>query len=241
MECRATLALSARIDHNSEHKFGQWPKSRLAGRNWGVVVDRAHFSKPTSSAVSTEQPTGGRWGYSPTSGHAARDQNTNDLPGRERFRAHKAGVLSNASYRAWSAIRKLCAHLRPGSLTREILRECCNLPSRITVLRESKLCLYGLPIGRLQGNHVDRLGNERTRACSQDMQDIALFHPRATLLDRQLFVRGWQKGAEWALGKIGIPDPGSSHKDQAALSTPGNEGGNSMLPQAVQQRDQPIL
>ena len=68
-----------------------------------------------------------------------------------------------------------------GSLTRECLREYCNLPRRIAVPRESKLCLYTLRLGHSQENHVHRLGNERTLACKRDMQDIAVFF-RPTIL-----------------------------------------------------------
>jgi hypothetical protein len=119
-----------------------------------------------SSCVSAGLPSGDPAGCSPGVGQGVGDRNTNGLLGRERFDDHKAGVPSIASYGVWSAIQRLADCLRPGSVAREILRECYNLPRRTQALRESKLCLYGIRIGRLQGNHVDRLGNERTRVCT---------------------------------------------------------------------------
>jgi hypothetical protein len=150
--------------------------------------------------------------------------------------SHGRVPLQCVQSEVYRAARAVYFYLRPPALAHEILRECCNLPRRIQNLRATKLCLYGIEIGRLQGNHVDRRANERTRACMRDMQEIDTFHPRATLLDRQLFVEGWKRGAEWASGGTRNPQSGSTHTDLVALSNPDNSGGNSMPPQSTQQQ-----
>jgi len=54
------------------------------------------------------------------------------------------------------AHQRLADLVMPDSITRESLRGYCNVPRRIELLRESKLCLCRLRLGRLQQNHEQR-------------------------------------------------------------------------------------
>ena len=189
---------------------------------------------PTSREASERVSIDGDEGYTPLGG-LSDDQTSRDRPAWERWGGYTADFLSSAQSEVYRAVRAGYFYLHPPALAHEILRELCNLPRRIQNLRATKLCLYGIEIGRLQGNHVDQRANERTRACMRDMREIDTFHPRATLLDRQLFVEGWKRGAEWASGETRNPQPGSTNKDQVTLSNSGNSGGNSMPPLDVQQ------
>ena len=113
---------------------------------------------------------------------------------------------------------------------REILKELGSLEWRIR-----RICQASISVryGCLQGNRVGRLANARTRACIRDTQEIGTIRPRATLLDRQLFVEGWQRGAEWALCEIRNSRPDSLHIDLEASANP--DGGKSMPPSEVPQ------
>src|SRR6266436_10125066 len=93
-------------------------------------------------------------------------------------------------------------------LIREVLRECRSLFQRIRMLRESIPLAYH---GNLQGNRGHRRENEQTLRCIRDTQHITQHRPLATMLDRQLFVKGWQLGAEWGLGESGNLHQGNSH------------------------------
>ena len=192
----------------------------------GCSVDRPSLCEP---ALPAEKPSVGPWGCNPTVDQTVGGQNTNNLAERERSGDHKAEILSNAFCRVWSAIRRLADCLRPGSVAREILREYCTPPSRTKVPRESRLWLYGLQLGPLRGNHAHRNGNERTHVGMRDMQDTALFHPRATLLERRLFVRGWQKGAEWTRGETHSLHSDTLHTDRLASHGSFGRGGDFML------------
>jgi hypothetical protein len=140
---------------------------------------RGSISAEASERVSID----GDEGYTPLGG-LPDDQTSRDRPAWERWGGHTADFLSSARSEVYRAVRGGYFYLHPPALAHEILRELCNLPRRIQNLRATKLCLYGIEIGRLQGNHVDQRANERTRACMRDMQDIGTFHPQATLLDR---------------------------------------------------------
>jgi hypothetical protein len=111
--------------------------------------------------------------------------------------AHTAGLLASIRSAVLQLCRALFARCRPFPLGREILRECYSLPRRIGMIRATKMYLYGVRFGRLQENQRHRHSNERTLACIRDTQRITQSRPWATLMDRHLFVEGWQSGVEW--------------------------------------------
>ena len=139
--------------------------------------------------------------------------------------------LSNIRWLVLRAGRVLWSELLWRPSTHEILREIGSLGWRIGRICQARISVR---YGSLQGNYLDRRGNRRTRACIRDTQDIKKFRPRATLLDRQLFVEGWQQGAEWALCEIGNSQVGNSRSNQAAWDDPLRDG-NPTPPSATQQ------
>ncbi len=119
---------------------------------------------------------------------------------------------------------------------REILRECGNLLWRIGKICETSPYGPGAHYGRFAGNREHRRENERTRRCILDTKGISQSHPKATMLDRQIFVMGWKLGAEWGLGESGTSHQDNAQKGHRASRTPSEAwGGNLTPPQAVPQ------
>jgi len=148
----------------------------------------------------------------------------------------KSSPLSNTLLGISRISRTIAFAVVPPPLVCEILRELCSLPRRIGTIYATKPYLYGIPIGRLAGSRLHQQSNAQTLACMRDTQRINASHPWANLLDRHLFVEGWKAGAEWAFGESRNLHSGSSHTDRRASDASGERGGNSMPPQASQQR-----
>ena len=69
-----------------------------------------------------------------------------------------------------------------------------------------------------------------------DTRGISQSHPRATMIDRQLFVMGSKPEAEWGLDESDTAHQDNLQKDHLASRTPSeSRGGNSMPPQRVAQ------
>jgi hypothetical protein len=111
----------------------------------------------------------------------------------------KPSRLSNVLLGVYRLYRAAYWALKPSPLACEISRELCSLPQRIGTLRATKSYLYGIEIGPLGGIRGRELRYKQTLACIRDMRHIAQSHPWANLLDRGLFVEGWNLGAKWAL------------------------------------------
>jgi hypothetical protein len=76
---------------------------------------------------------------------------------------------------------------------------------RITAISELQIYSCGLDAGPVF--QKDGSGNlqacKQTLACIQDTQRLAQIRPGVSLLECQLFVDGWKKGAEWGLSASG--------------------------------------
>jgi len=131
---------------------------------------------------------------------------------------HKQSLRSKIQSGISRLYRSTSWLVRPSPLTREILTELYSLPTRIGWLYATKPYLYGNHIGQLGGSPQDALRNAQTLACIRDMQHIAASHRWASLLDRGLFVEGWNLGAKWAFGESHTQDLGSAHIDESAFN-----------------------
>jgi hypothetical protein len=80
-----------------------------------------------------------------------------------------------------------------------VLDEFRSLAGRIHILRTTRLYRYGVDLGqglkRLPNGHLEK--NTRTLSRSLDTKTLFAIHPKASLVDLQLFLAGWDKGAEW--------------------------------------------
>jgi|SRR5271170_3644653 len=132
-------------------------------------------------------------------------------------RVHKYSLRSKIQSEIYRLCRSTFRLARPSPLTREILRELYSLPSRIGWLYATKPYLHGNHIGRMGGSPQDLLRNAQTLACIRDTQRIAQSHRWANLLDRGLFVEGWNLGAKWASAESHNQDLGSAHTDESAF------------------------
>lgn len=158
--------------------------------------------------------------------------------GESWYRAdgHKAKRLSVLGYVIFGLLRLLFGRGLLFPSTREILRECGNFLWRIGRICETSPYGPGAHYGRYAGNREHRRENERTRRCILDTRGISQTHPKATMIDRQLFVMGWKLGAEWGLGESGTSHQDNAQKDHLASRTPSESmGGNFMPPEASQQ------
>jgi hypothetical protein len=184
------------------------------------------------SSVSANTPGQDDQGYIPLGGQWD-DQGGNNQRPVVGWRARTITRLSNVQHAVLRLTQSAYRRLRLSESVREILRECCSLPPRIRMIRESNLRVH---FGRLAGNRLYRHDNARTLSCIRDTQDISKYRPKATFLDRQLFVQAWQLGAEWGLSENGIRCLGNLRNGQPASVNPIlDAGGNSMPPLAVQQ------
>jgi hypothetical protein len=157
-------------------------------------------------------------------------QNGSEHPWTAVSDDRKSLLLSSTLSRICRVFRAVVLALKPSPLVREILRELYNFPSRIGTIYATKPYLYGIPIGRLGGNHLHQKSNAQTLACMRDTQRISASHPWANLLDRHLFVEGWKAGAEWAFGEGRNLRSDSLHTDKGALDGSSERGGNFMPP-----------
>lgn len=99
---------------------------------------------------------------------------------------------------------------------REIRQEIRSLLWRIgRICEATPFVCYGR-VGSLQQRHE----NERTLACMKDTQETTLFLPWATMMDRQVFVEGWKRGAEWALREGCNSHLDNSQKNHFPSNTP---------------------
>ena len=90
-----------------------------------------------------------------------------------------------------------CGLWRPS--IHEILLECRNFLWRIRMLRETSAGLlgtFGPTWASLPNGHLLRC--DATRARMMDTQEMRTNHPRATVIDVDLFLEGWLAGAKWA-------------------------------------------
>jgi hypothetical protein len=142
------------------------------------------------------------------------------------------GFLANIRYALFVLPRHLLLSSRASVLAREIGKEILvGFPRRIRALCQSRLRVY---YGTVRSENIDRLGNERTRACTRDTQDALRSHRWAMLLDHYFFALGWQSGAEWALREMGIPDSDRVRKSLVAWNGSKRSGNFMPLP-TVQQ------
>jgi hypothetical protein len=80
-----------------------------------------------------------------------------------------------------------------------IVLEMRSFSARIRFLRERKLYRYGTFLGPTW----ERLSKQRIRRCTRtiarmkDMQWLVSMYPGATLVDRHLFLEGWNKGEQF--------------------------------------------
>lgn len=83
------------------------------------------------------------------------------------------------------------------SLVRAVLREIRSLLWRIREIRHRSLDRMGIVI---DPHHQTTSLAERESAsdcCSKDTQNLYRDRPLTTLIEAELFVRGWEAGAEW--------------------------------------------
>jgi hypothetical protein len=88
----------------------------------------------------------------------------------------------------------------------EILLECGNFLWRIRRLRETSAGLlgtFGPTWASLPNGHLLRC--DATRARMMDTQEMRTNHPRATVIDVDLFLEGWLAGAKWAADTFRSP------------------------------------
>ncbi len=95
----------------------------------------------------------------------------------------------------------------------EMLQECHNLPFRIRMLWKRRHHLsIGHSLGPFFGKSDEHLvGCTRTLGCIQDTQGL-LSNTRATWLEVELFLEGWQRGAEWEFSHPHVCTPGSCNR-----------------------------
>jgi hypothetical protein len=84
------------------------------------------------------------------------------------------------------------------SLVRAILREIRNLFWRIREIRRTQLHRRGISINPLRQTPSPPERRENALACCiQDTRSLCTSRPVTTLIEAQLFVQGWELGADW--------------------------------------------
>ena len=141
--------------HHHYQRSGYWGKSLLL---------------PGKAATVTSLP------FSQSQGN----QEQYGLPSKKDGRKWE-GFLANIRYALFVLPRHLLLSSRASVLAREIGKEILvGFPRRIRALCQSRLRVY---YGTVRSENIDRLGNERTRACTRDTQDALRSHRWAMLLD----------------------------------------------------------
>lgn len=106
------------------------------------------------------------------------------------WRTGRYGYATNASLPSQKRVSPLCV-----SFLREVLREIRNLWHRIREIESRQLDRRGISIDPrreiplLEGSEI------ASACCIQDMRSLYSAHPHATLIDVELFVQGWMRGA----------------------------------------------
>jgi len=85
------------------------------------------------------------------------------------------------------------------SLAQEVLREIRSLFRRISEIRSRELDRRGISIDPLREIALPREERESALAgCIEDTQNLYTSRPGTTLIDSELFVRGWDAGSAWS-------------------------------------------
>lgn len=100
-------------------------------------------------------------------------------------------------------------------LSRVWLREIRTCFRRITSLRALHTILStGIEIGPTFQEYEDGMSGlcRQTLACNADMQRLNDMRPALGLLDLQLYIDGWKRGAEWAISEQRTPGSDSRRR-----------------------------
>jgi len=150
--------------------------------------------------------------------HPSQDQSGNyEVSG---FCAHMRSLHSNIQSGICRLFCSIYWLLLSFPLVHKTLWELCRVAQRIDTLYATKPYLCENLIGLLGENRMHSLRNAQTLACIQDTQYITQFRPWTNLLDRGLFVEGWNQGAKLALDETRTPHLGNVRIDELALDNP---------------------
>ncbi len=95
------------------------------------------------------------------------------------------------------------AGLYQASLARAILREIRSLVLRIREIRRTQLHRRGILLDPLRHRASLEVRERASACCSEDMRNLYASRPLTTLIEAELFVRGWEAGAEWSTRSCG--------------------------------------
>ncbi len=113
-------------------------------------------------------------------------------------------------------------NLYPAPLGRILLSEVGSFFGRIRALLDTKL--YRRGVACYPGTQMPLSRQERKRlqdACTQDMQSLFADRPWLTLVDSEIFVLGWKRGAELVLRNSGTESLSSKQLSCENLNEPG--------------------
>jgi hypothetical protein len=143
------------------------------------------------------------------------------------WRSGELGAMSTLQIAAGRTLQYLAPFFRLPPLVREILKEYRNVPARISAIRESKLYGYGNRIGTIDLRDDDLFDNKVTLACTADTQRIFDICPWVRVLEAELCIAAWKRGAKWAFDYVHTRHSGSLQMANLSCDAPCCKGSDS--------------
>jgi len=96
------------------------------------------------------------------------------------------------------------AGLYQASLVRAVSREICSLLWRIRDIQRTQLHRRGISIDPLRRTPLSQEVRESALVCCmKDTRNLCTSRPPTTMTEVELFVRGWEQGADWSARNCG--------------------------------------